>query len=338
MVNAVHLRLNAADRSYFAILKKEIHALAATAQFSARRLAEIDIVVAEIVSNLAKHASGGEVFVKLIEEKGVQGIEILSMDSGPGINDLKQMMQDGSSSKNTLGHGLGAIRRLTDFFQIYTQKGWGTLLLTRIFEKKVVAEKQRMATDVQALVVPKPGETECGDGFYFKQSKDHIKLFLGDGLGHGKEAALAVNKAIEAFKLCPEESPAENLRFINQSVKKTRGLVATIAIFHVRERRWSICGLGNIGTKFYSAGGVKTHSPYNGIVGLNMPNSMKDQDVPFEPGQCLVMCSDGLKSKWDVLKFPGILRNDLSLLNAALFKEFARNTDDTSIASCKIYV
>jgi hypothetical protein len=65
---------------------------------------------------------------------------------------------------------------------------------------------------------------------------------------------------------------------------------------------------------------------------------MHDQEIAYERGQCVVLCSDGFKSKWDILKFPGILRNDLSLLNAVLFKEFARNTDDMSIASCKLNV
>ena len=37
------------------------------------------------------------------------------------------MMKDGSSSTNTLGHGLGAINRLSDFFQIYSMRDWGTV-------------------------------------------------------------------------------------------------------------------------------------------------------------------------------------------------------------------
>lgn len=336
MVNAVHLRLNASDRSYFAILKKEVHALAVAGGFSAKRLAEIDIVVAEVVSNLSKHADGGEVLVKLVEERGVQGLELLAIDNGPGIADLRSMMQDGASTTNTLGHGLGAIRRLSDHFQVYTQKGWGTLLLSRIYNKELTSASKKDPIEVRSLLVPKPGETECGDGFYVKQSKEHLKLFLGDGLGHGKDAAAAVKKAIEAFKQCGDDSPVENLRFINQSVKKTRGLVATVAVFHLKEKRWKICGVGNISTRIFGATSSKTHSPYNGIVGLNMPNSMNDQVINYEPGQCMVLCSDGVKSKWDVLKFPGILRYDLSLLNAALFKDFARNTDDLSIASCKI--
>ena len=338
MVNAVHFRLNASDRSYFAILKKEVHALAVSAGFPVKKLGEIDIIVAEIVSNFAKHAGGGELFVKLVEEKNIQGMEIIAMYSGPGISDLKAMMQDGASTKNTLGHGLGAIKRLSDCFQIYTQKGWGTILLCRVFAESLPYTKTPEPVEIRSLLVPKPGEAECGDGFYFKRTKEHVKLFLGDGLGHGKEAAIAVQKAIEAFKLCAENSPAENLRFINQSVKRTRGLVATVAIFHLREKTWKICGVGNISTRFFGPVISKHHNPYNGIVGLNMPNSMHDQEIAYERGQCVVLCSDGFKSKWDILKFPGILRNDLSLLNAVLFKEFARNTDDMSIASCKLNV
>lgn len=174
--------------------------------------------------------------------------------------------------------------------------------------------------------------------FFCKQTKDHVKLFLGDGLGHGKEAAFAVNKAIAAFKLCYEESPVENLRFINQAVKKTRGLVATVAVFHMKECKWSICGVGNISTRIFGSSISKNHTPYNGIVGLNMPKTMNDQHIDYEQGQLMIMCSDGIKSKWDFLKHPGILRHDLSLLNVALFKDYARNTDDLSVVSCKIYL
>ncbi|GAB4093078.1 ATP-binding SpoIIE family protein phosphatase [Flaviaesturariibacter terrae] len=336
MVSVATLRLSAADRSYFAILKKEVHALAVSAGFGTQRLAELDIVVAEVVSNLGKHAGGGEVFVRAIEEKGFQGIELVAVDKGPGIADLKSMMLDGTSTKSTLGHGLGAIQRLADQFQIYTQPAWGTLLLARLFDGDWKAPKTRVPVEIRSLVVPKPGETACGDGFYAKESREHVKLLLGDGLGHGPEAALAAQKAIEAFRKCPDESPAAILRFIHQEVKRTRGLVATVAVFDIKKKQWSICGVGNIAARFFSPSGPRNHTPYNGIVGLNMPNTLNDQLIPYERGQSLVLCSDGIKTKWDLMALPGILRNDLALLNAALFKEFARQTDDMSVASCKL--
>jgi len=338
MVSPAHLRLNASDRSYFAILKKEIHALAATAPFSARRLGEIDIVVAEIVSNLAKHAVGGELFVKLVESKGIQGIEIIAIDEGPGMSDVHRMMQDGTSTKNTLGHGLGSIKRLTDFFQVYSQKGWGTIKLCRLFAKELPQARKPPLAEIRSLVVPKPGETACGDGFSEIHTKDSIRLFLGDGLGHGIEAEKAVQTAIEAFKDCPEDSPMEILRYLHTATRKTRGLVGTVAIFNVRDRQWSICGIGNIMTRFHGAILPKTHNSYNGIIGLNIPNSMKDTLVTHEPGQIMTLTSDGIRSRWETLRHPGLLRNDYALLNAAIFKDFARHTDDMSIVSCKINV
>ncbi len=341
MVNDTHLRLVASDRSYFALVKKEINTLAATGGFSAKRLAEIDIVVAEMLSNLHKHAGGGELLVKLIETKDVQGIEILCMDSGPGITDLKSMMKDGESTTQTLGQGLGAMDRLSDFFQIHTQKGWGTILLSRICNTplpftQVVRKIPLDSAEVRSLVVAKSGEKECGDRFCCIQTPQQIKLFLGDGLGHGHEAAVAVEMAIEAFKSCPEESPQKILRFMHQAVRKTRGLVGSIACFNIKEKKWQFCGIGNIGVRILGATINKTLISYNGIIGMNIPNTLNDHWMDYELGQLLILHSDGIKSRWDLQKFTGLMRYDLSVLNATLYKEFTRNNDDTSVVSCKV--
>ncbi|HVG16920.1 MAG TPA: ATP-binding protein, partial [Chitinophagaceae bacterium] len=137
MVSRTHVAFKADDRSYFAILKKDIHALAVGASFTEARVGELDIIVAEMVSNLVKHAGGGQVWVKLIEEDGMQGIELLSIDNGPGMTDITRMVADGVSTKNTLGQGLGAMKRLSDVFQVYSQKDWGTVILIRLFKESL---------------------------------------------------------------------------------------------------------------------------------------------------------------------------------------------------------
>lgn len=335
MVSNVHLRLNASDRSYFAILKKDVHALASQAGFSPVRLGEIDIVVSEIVSNMSKHAKGGELFVKLMKHNDIPGIEIIAIDQGPGIADVPRMMKDGVSTSKTLGHGLGAIQRLSDTFQLYSQKEWGTVILSRIFNAEIPYRKREPA-EIRSLVVPKPGETACGDAFGCVVTPDHLRLFLADGLGHGQEAANASRAAIEAFDGCTETSAVETIRHIHQAVRKTRGLVGTVAIFDFKERFWNICGVGNILTRIQGPGILKNPVSYNGIIGLNIPNSMKDQVVNYEPLQTLIMCSDGIRSRWELLKHTGIARYDLSVMNALILKDHARNTDDMSVASCKL--
>lgn len=336
MVNQSHVSLKAHDRSYFAILKKEVHLLAIAAGFSEKKVGEIDIIIAELVTNLVKHAGGGNVLVKLVEEDGLQGIEIISIDNGPGMVDVTRMVADGVSTKNTLGHGLGAMKRMADLFQVYSSREWGTIILIRVFERAFPLFRKSPVAEIRSVVVPKPGETACGDGFYSVTNNDYIRIFLGDGLGHGAHAQAAVEKAGEAFLDCQETDPEEIIRTINAAVKKTRGLVATVAIFSLRTKTWKICGIGNITTRINGPDSLKTYTPYNGIVGLNVPNTINHVEIEHVKGQHLIMCSDGLKSKWDLIKYPAILRYDLSVLCSSLIKDFARNTDDMSVAVCKI--
>ncbi len=335
MADLSHYQFNASDRSYFAVIKKDIHALGATLSFSENRLGEVDIVVAELLSNLAKYARNGRLLVKLVTEGTTRGIEIISIDEGPGITDVAKVMGDGYSTSNTLGHGLGSVKRLSDQFQVYSLKDWGTIILTRLFVTpvKIIANS---GICIRSIVIPKPGETACGDGFYQKVSKEKVKLMLGDGLGHGPEAALAVQTAMEAFKICPDDDPCEIIKFINASVRKTRGLVATVAIYDAKTKEWLLCGIGNIATRMQSATGTKSHIAYNGIIGMNLPRTLNNMRIVSERNQYLIFCSDGIKTKWEISRWPGILRYDPSILAAAIYKDHARHTDDMSVAICKV--
>jgi anti-sigma regulatory factor (Ser/Thr protein kinase) len=336
MVSAIHTAFKADDRSYFSILKKEIHAKAVAAEFTERKVGEIDIIVAELVSNLVRHGGGGQLFVKLVEEAGIQGIELISVDSGAGISDVNRMMEDGMSTKNSLGQGLGAIKRLSQVFQVYSQRGWGTIVLVRVFNDELPAFRKPPKAEIRSFVAPKPGEEYCGDRFVAVTTPQYIKLFLGDGLGHGPEAEKAVTMACDAFLKFTDPDPVEIIRYINSEVKKSRGLVGTTAIFDIKEAKWRICGVGNISTRIYNGAVPKNHLSYNGIIGLNVPNTLNAQESAYEKGQLLMMCSDGLKSRWDLLKFPSVLRYDYSVLLAAMIKDFARYTDDMSVMACKI--
>ena len=331
MDNSAHTRFRVADRSYVATLKKGISQLAIGAGFEKQRLNEIDLIVAEMASNLIKHATGGDIFVRSFHTATNSGLELISIDNGPGMADPAKMMQDGVSTTSTLGHGLGSINRLADQAQLYSIKGWGTILLARIFIKSVAGLTESPGFEFRSFLVPKPSETLCGDGCYVKTTPTHIKIFLGDGLGHGPEAYAAVQTAINAFRICPDHRPVDILRYINRSVNKTRGLVGSVVVYNVANRTWTWCGVGNISTRLIGAMTTKSFLSYNGIIGLNMPTTMNDHVLPFERGQLLLMGSDGLQSRWDQAKYPMIHRYDLIILAAALYKDYSRQMDDTSV-------
>ncbi|MFD0748709.1 ATP-binding SpoIIE family protein phosphatase [Mucilaginibacter calamicampi] len=337
MVDATHTVFNASDRSYYAVLKKEIHAIAIQAGFDEKRTAELDIIVAELTSNLHKYANGGELLVGCFDTPGEEYIELISLDHGPGMADLQRVMTDGYSSSNTMGHGLGSIKRLSDEFDIYSLKGWGTIVLSRVYKTRRSA-KVRAKVDIQIkpLVIKKPGEVTSGDGCYYKITEGFVKLLVADGLGHGPEANLAVNEAVRSFKLCPYDSPVEVIRYLHADIRKTRGMVGTVAVYDMNAKVLKIAGVGNISTKLVGRVNSKNVLSYNGIIGHNIPNTMNDQRVEFADYQQMMFCSDGIKSRWDTLKYVGINRCDSAILATAIYKDFARQTDDMSVIIAKV--
>ena len=334
MVDATHISFAASDRSYFSLLKKEIHRRAEEAGMGIDKLNALDLVIAEMTSNLFKYGDGGEILMGLIENNGNPYVEVISIDHGPGMLNPEKMLIDGVSTTNTLGHGLGSIQRLSDTFDLYSQPEWGTIVLSRIYHNAKVNEKK--IVEVHPLVVAKPGEKTSGDGFLCIQTDKYLKMMLADGLGHGPEANHAVNEAATAFRTCRDYSPVETMRYIHPAIKKTRGAVINITCFDYRTKIWSSAGIGNIAARIMGPVVLKNHMSYNGIVGHNIPGSMNDQQYAGAEYNRVILSSDGIKTRWDLNKYPRIHKHDQTILAAAIYKDQARKTDDMSIIIAKI--
>ena len=325
------------DRSLIAFIKREIHNLALRIGFTPHRAAETDIIVAELTSNLIKYAQGGEILYRANVEEGHNEIEIYCLDKGAGFDNLSKIMNDGYSSSNTLGHGLGSIKRLSNDFQIYSMKNWGCVQHIKICDKNdLILSPAQTGLNYAAIAVNYPGEKVCGDGYHIKSSKRGFQIFLGDGLGHGEHANEAIQLAIKAFKQSIETEPAEILRDIHLKVKKSRGLVGTIASVDYKTGVWTICGIGNISTRIYEGLDNKTYTPYNGIIGHNIPRTLNSTMVPYKKHQIIIMHSDGLRTRWNLNDMNSILKQHSGVIASSIYKENLRGTDDASILVGKI--
>ena len=322
------------DRSYVSFIKRGIHNLIKPV-FNELRTGEIDIVISEITSNLIKYAQRGELLYRLSEEQGEPVFEVICIDNGPGIRDVVHSSKDGISSRNSLGQGIGSINRLSNAAQLYSLPDWGTIVYSR-FYNSTNYEPPRQQVLVRCINVAKPGEKVSGDGICVRQLRDRTMVLVGDGLGHGLHAHDAVEKAIQAFKLSTSPDPAVIIRELNDFVKKTRGLVATVAVLDHHAREWHLCGVGNIYTRLQKGLEHRNYVCNNGIIGLNIPNRLESASYSMEKLQQLVLCSDGIKIKWDVIRYPGILKYDPMILAAALYKDHARRTDDMTILIAKV--
>ncbi|MFY0481415.1 SpoIIE family protein phosphatase [Flavobacterium sp. PLA-1-15] len=325
------------DRSLVAFIKREIHNLALQCGFTAHRAGETDIIIAELASNLIKFAGSGELLYRAVPHQGKWKIELYVLDKGIGIDNIAKIMHDGYSSSNTLGQGLGAIRRLSNTFQIYSMKGWGTVQYVEICES--VTSEPPVVTQLlpHAVIATNcPGEKVCGDGYHIKYLPGGLQIFVGDGLGHGPNAFEAVQNAISVFKGSMEKDPTAIIREIHERVKKTRGLVATVASVDYASGIWTICGVGNISTRLYMGMENKTYTPYNGIIGHNIPRTLNNTTVPYSRHQILIMHSDGLRTRWNLNDLKSIIKQDSALVAAALYKDNWRGNDDATIMVAKL--
>ena len=82
----------------------------------------------EAATNLVKHGGGGELLLRTLGNDGTRGVGVLALDRGPGFGNLAEAMRDGFSTAGTPGTGLGAIRRLSTLFDIYSLPGAGAAL------------------------------------------------------------------------------------------------------------------------------------------------------------------------------------------------------------------
>lgn len=112
------------------------------AQYRARRRAEqlglqsnccyhVATAVTELATNLLRHAGSGEIWLRDINSDQRRGIEIISVDHGPGITDINLALRDGFSTSGGLGGGLPGIKRLMDELWIKSESGYGTWIAAR---------------------------------------------------------------------------------------------------------------------------------------------------------------------------------------------------------------
>ena len=90
--------------------------------------ARITTAISELARNIYLYAGKGTIKIERTYEKNHYGIRIIASDEGPGIADLRKVMNDGYSTSGGLGAGMPGVRRLMDEFNVQSEKGIGTII------------------------------------------------------------------------------------------------------------------------------------------------------------------------------------------------------------------
>jgi len=331
-VSAAHLQVPiGSDSSQISASRARANELAASAGFGETDAHRVGLVATEMATNLLKHAAAGhgELLMRVVATGAYAEVEILALDRGPGIADVHRSLEDGYSTAGSSGTGLGAIRRLSESFDVYSQPGRGTAMMSRLcLNRRRREQEDSMA--VGAVSLAKQGETVCGDRWQIQPRPSGLSMLVADGLGHGLHAADASIAAVGAFVATPLREPSEVLERIHNALRHTRGAAAAIADVRSAERVVRFAGVGNIVGAICGATATRQAVSHTGTLG-HRAQYFRDYSYPWERGSLLVMHSDGMSAHWSLDTYPGIRNRHPAVIAATLYRDLYRGRDDVTV-------
>ncbi len=293
--------------------------------------ANAEVVATEIATNLLKHARQGEIHITGLSQGGRAGIEMLSIDHGPGMSNIDDCIRDGFSSAGSPGTGLGAIVRLSDEFDAYSAPDQGTVLVSRIW-----AVRESAARDLALgwISVPIRGEDVSGDSWAIHMEETSVSLIVADGLGHGILAAEASRAAIEGFRAYATAGSVVALEQVHRRLRGTRGAAVAIASIDVSGGALKYAGIGNISGVI--VGGPKPQSmvSHNGTAG-HEARKLQEFSYALPPNWTLIMHSDGINTSWNLDRYPGLINLHPSVIAGVLYRDGSRHRDDVCMVVLK---
>jgi len=305
-------------------------ALASRLGFNETERGKVGIVVTEVANNLVRHAVDGKLLLQPLTRNKIEGIEILALDKGPGMSNISECLRDGFSTAGTPGTGLGAISRLSAFFDIYSVANVGTACLAQLWASPLPTSLPDSNLESGVVCLPKTGEEISGDAWAIDQDSGRSLVLVADGLGHGPQAALASREAVRIFRSNLGRSPKEIVEAAHAALRSTRGAALAIAEVDVERLTVRFAGVGNISGTIFSPEKSNSMVSYNGTVGHEV-RKIQEFVYQWPKGGLLVMHSDGLATQWRLDRYPGLVAKHPSLIAGVLYRDFNRGRDDVTV-------
>jgi anti-sigma regulatory factor (Ser/Thr protein kinase) len=297
------------------------------------RRGAIALATTEMATNVIKHAGRGHILVQPLRQNANFGVRVISVDKGPGISDISKAFDDGHSTAGTMGTGLGAIRRKSDVFDLFSVPGCGTVIAGEFWQSKPRGPSNG-SLDIGYVSEPIRGEEVCGDGWAARNFPQSVVLMVVDGSGHGILAAEAAREAERVFSSAKQDSVADFVRDTHDALKKTRGAAMAAARVNTEKGLVSFAGVGNISASIIEQGTSRSLASHNGTLGQQMSH-LQEFNYPWNPHSVLVMHSDGLNTRWDLDRYPGLISKQPSVIAAVLHRDFNRGRDDSTVVVAK---
>ncbi|MEU4622360.1 SpoIIE family protein phosphatase [Actinoplanes sp. NPDC023801] len=307
-------------------VRRAAERLAAELAMPEQRIADLSIVAAETAGNLTKHASQGTILVRTVRVSDQAGVELIAVDSGPGMTDVQRSIGDGHSTAGTLGIGFGAILRQAGWSDLHSVPGRGTVMSVQVWAGDV-PERGWAA----GLTRPLAGEPVSGDALAVREADGRRQVLVCDGLGHGGLAAAASHEAVRGFHRAPAGPPAQVVETLHRALGHTRGAALAVAELDPKGGVVRYAGLGNIsGIVLAPDGSRRGMVSMPGIAG-HQRRQIREYDYPLAPGALVLMHTDGVVDRWNATDYPGLLSHSPEVIAATVLRDAGTRRDDAGV-------
>jgi len=287
-----------------------------------------ELITTELATNVLRHGAGGYL---LLRPDG-DGLEVIAVDSGPGITDRPR--PDPPRWSDGLGAGLATVTRLATTMDVYSSPA-GTTVLARLLPTPEAGATSGIVWG--GVNVPLDGEEESGDAWSVRTRPDgSVWALVVDGLGHGPQAARAAAVAVREFDRTEGRDVSTFVRRAHEAMNGTRGGVLGTCVIDPAAGRLEHLGVGNVAGRILTGGKSRGLVSQNGSLGTHLPlPRLQRARYEWAAGSVLVLSSDGIRSGSDPASYPGLLAHHPAVIAATLHRDHQRGTDDATVLVVK---
>lgn len=171
-----------------------------------------------------------------------------------------------------------------------------------------------------------PGQ-ESGDRHLVTSFPGGALVALVDGLGHGPQAAIAAQAAVEILAAHAAEPVERLVELCHAGLKQTRGAAMTLASLDERTSTLTWLGVGNVEGLLFLREGCQAVMLAAGVVGYQLP-PLRPKTIALVGDELLVLATDGVDSPFREQVVPAWSPQTLA---HKLHGAFRKGTDDSLV-------
>ena len=177
-------------------------------------------------------------------------------------------------------------------------------------------------------VRPCPGQSVSGDTIVIRSLDQALFVAIVDVLGHGAEAH-ELTHVIDAYLArYGSGDVAGVMTRLHTHLRGTRGAAVGLCVIDPVICRMDYTGVGNTAIRRFGGSESRLVSQ-DGVLGQNM-RTPHLQTLELDPGDVIVLYTDGIRNNFALHDYPGILRHSAQDVANKIVQRFGKDHDDAA--------